>query len=129
MTFSIASTRSCPLEPHSTVTTPAIYRRRCGSRPCAAGSASDRAIRRRLIVVGDHVVPIGVGALRRRIRLLTCGRCSWSIPHGGTPSGNQPALIRQDRPFCKKWVWSAQQGQVANIVLAERPDSIQLDPG
>jgi hypothetical protein len=44
-------------------------------------------------------------ALGRWIRVLIWGRCWWSIHHGGIHSGKPAELIRQDQPFCRKWVW------------------------
>jgi hypothetical protein len=51
------------------------------------------------------------------MRVLSWGRCSWSIHPGGIHSGRPSALMRQLQPFCRKWVWWYRQSNVRLQVL------------
>jgi hypothetical protein len=46
------------------------------------------------------------------MRVLSWGRCSWSIHQGGIHSGRPSALIRQAQPFWRKWVSRYRQSNV-----------------
>jgi hypothetical protein len=51
------------------------------------------------------------------MRVLSRGRCSWSVHQGGTHSGNPSALMRQLQPLCRKWLWWYRHSRVRLQVL------------
>jgi hypothetical protein len=76
-------------------------------------------MRRWRSLVSAGLLVLGV---RRWMRVLSWGRCSWSIRllagcSGGIHSGRPSALIRQAQPFWRKWVSRCRQ---SNVRLAPR---------